>query len=319
MVYLLLIIPIVLILILALRKNPNLSLAELLDKKLREELAITIFRNDWERRQIIGFELLWIETVREVSIDLYKGIKDKKTIISSLTAEDIKLPDKWELNSLFILPTCQKIIDACRKVFANNEYKGAYKPESILPFPKKIIRKAILYMLDYKDNKEAFYSIELDEATKNNLEEIKAYLEVWYLPVNQLPKDVLNNMWQGLYHSDMQTKMYPPNNCSGLLNLKDVDLHLIDWYDIKDWLEEAERYTKENCFDFAFICYEKAKEMEANNEEIVTGLRLAYYLNAKYCEKRNDNVSMLYYLKESAELGYQPAISMLKDIVDIPS
>jgi hypothetical protein len=104
-------------------------------KKLEEDLLQANFAGDWKKRQEINLHLLWLQTLSETKAkDIFgnKKEEDLKQQLSKLTFDDIKFPVPWKLNDLYCLPLAQKIIAGYGKLLEENDYKGMYKPDSIL-------------------------------------------------------------------------------------------------------------------------------------------------------------------------------------------
>lgn len=248
---------------------------------LKDQFNKTTLSDDWEKRQEINLEILWLETIKSVkSEDLFKRNDnyEVKLILKRLSKDEIELPDKWILDDLYYFPFTQSIISGYGKVLAESEYE-LYKPEKILPFPKSIIIKAIHYTLDYLNYDNSLYYIPNKRNVADHLESVKFILINNFVDTTNinLPKKGIENMKIGsrLLHEKQSNKE------------KD-NLNLINWRSEYDWINAANKYNDRNEFDLALKCIERAKNINSNIDNIKQVEELLYQNISEHYKNEND-------------------------------
>ena len=257
------------------RKESN-SPYYMIRKKLKEDFELSSFSSDWKRKQELNLQLLWLDTVKEIeTMDYFGNNKEvsENSILSKLNEEQLKFPTKWKLDDLYHFPFVQGIISGYGKTLAENDYKGIYKPNNILPYPKGIIKKAYYYIFDYLNYDKPFYKLEEKKKYAENLNGIKVILDFNFVDTggDDLPKEPLENLTVG----EKYYKKQPISN--------EVDeLLMIDWLDSNGWILKGARYTESNQFDFAILCYMRSLDIEPENTKTLHCLGLSYHHKKEY-------------------------------------
>lgn len=279
-------------------------------KKLNEDLLQANFSNDWKRTQEINLQLLWLESLVQVERlnNVGRAVEfNEKLYINNLTIHEIQLPQKWTLNDLSCFPFSQQIINSYRKVLATNEYKGVFKPESILPVPKKYIKKAILFSFDYFNLKDPLYEIPNKDEQADNLNTINFWLGNFIDNGDiDLPKSGIEN-----YHVGNALK----EEVTTQTELE--EFNLIDWRNDNDWMIRGAHYADEKRYDYAFACYEKARKINPKNENLKSIPALTYL---KKGEEHYDNgeIELAFEnIKKAAELNNEEAIKWLEEHLEV--
>jgi hypothetical protein len=194
-----------------------------ISKKLKEDLLQANFTSDWRNRQEINLRLLWLDTIKEMESKDFLG-KKKEEDISSLTAKlsetDLTFPIKWKLSDDRIPKFAERIIQDFGRVIADSKYKGMYKPDNILPYPKTFIKKSIMYTLDYSEYDKAVYKAENKDSMTENLKALYSALNRFFVDTGNedLPIETIDNMDKGKLFYERQEPT------------KDED-RLFDWRD----------------------------------------------------------------------------------------
>lgn len=304
-------------------KKENNSPYYKIRKKLEDDLKLSDFSGDWKRKQEINLQLLWLDTIKEIETRDIFGIKkqeSERSILSDLNDSDFKFPTKWKLDGLDHFPFVQGIISGYGKTLAENDYKGMYKPNSILPYPKEIIRKAYYYMFDYLNYDKPLYEIKEKKKYADNLNAINVYLDLSFVETgnSDLPKEGIDNYRVGKEMHDRQ----PQHN-------EIVDLSLIDWLDSKGWLIRGAREADSNHLDYAIPCYLRSLELDRNNPQTLHCLGLAYHHKKDYTKAIEYFNETLIYLPNDVETLYclantflhterfEEAISNYKKVIEL--
>ena len=281
-------------------------------KKLEDDLAQAKFSGNWRKEQEINLQLLWLKIIKIIeSNDIYGGKKQENELLSSLaelSEDEIKFPNRWILDDAYHFPFSQEIIAGYGKTLAENDYKGLYKPESILPFPKDIIKKAILFTFDYLNYDKPLYEIQDKKKVADNLNFTKLILLENFVDTSKidLPKDVIENL-----HIGRKLREKQPYK-------EEDDLRLIDWRSDMDWLVEAVKYgdnikSKYGLLDYAPVCIEMAKGINPNNKDISAVEGILYFYMAKYYEENGEEKYADNYMKKAADLDNKEALEWLRN------
>jgi len=277
-------------------------------KRLDDELMQASFAGDWKRRQELNLKLIWLDTVRDLNMrDIFGRQKEKSSeaeVLAKLTMNDIKFPVKWNLDDEFSYPFSQEIIQAYGKVLAENKYKGMYKPDNILPVPKETIRKAIRFTLDYFNLKNPRYKVPDKDKRAENLNVLNLLLQTSFIDTGaeDLPKETAENCNVGDQFKRKQLKYDEVE-----------ELKLIDWGDENYWLKKGTGYSGKGYYKDAFVCYEKLKEINPDNEDLIPVMGINYILMAKEQLKNGKIEIGKEYMRKSATYGIDEAIKWLAD------
>jgi tetratricopeptide (TPR) repeat protein len=292
-------------------------------KKLLEDQELCGFSGDWERKQEINLQILWLEAIREIEMrDIFGDKKEESesSVLSKLSDVDIKFPLCWNLDSLYHLPFAQNIVSGYGKILAENDYKGMYKPNNILPYPKKIIKKAIYFIFDYLNSEKPLYDIKDKKEYAENLNAIKTFLSISFIETgnNDLPKSGIENFEIGKVFFDKQ----PIEN-------EVDDLMSIDWLDSKGWLLRGAREANINNWDFAIPCYIRSLELDPHYSQAHHCIGLAYHHKKQYTKSiehykkalinNQKNKDLLYNIGNSYlfDEKYDEAISYYLKVIDL--
>jgi tetratricopeptide (TPR) repeat protein len=276
-------------------------------KKLDKDLLQANFSGEWKRRQEINLQLLWLKTINEVeSRDIFSGKKSESEtkILSMLSFDDIKFPLKWKLQDFYCYPFSQEIISAYGKVLAENEYKGIFKPDSILPVPKSYIKKAILFTFDYFNLKEPMHEVSDKDKYVDNLNSVNVFLDLYFINTgdDDLPKSGIENSKAG----HLIKKKQPQHN--GL-----EDLNLVDWRTEIDWMALGINYADKEQYDYAFTCYEQVKKLNPENKDLKPILSLTYLHKGEKHYENGENELAVENIKKAIELKNEEAVKWLEE------
>jgi tetratricopeptide (TPR) repeat protein len=277
-----------------------------LKNKLEEELLQATFLGDWKRRQEITLYLIWLDTIKKVESNNASNRisnKNKESIFTQLSPDNIKLPNKWDLYDFYCYPFSQEIISAYGKVLAENDYKGIYKPDSILPVPKHYIKKAILFTFDYLNLKESIYEVTEKNKRADNLNTVNTFLEVSFIDTGNcdLPKSSIENFNVG----DVIKEKLPKRN-------ELDDLNLIDWRSETDWIVQGVHYAEKKQYHYAFACYENARKISPESNQLNEILSLTYLTKGEEHHDKGESELALENIKKAAELKNNEAIKWLE-------
>ena len=158
---------------------------DIIRERLLEDSKLAEFSGDWEKRQEISTQLLWMEFIKNKDSIIHRELKVPKIYPESSesylnqTASEIKFPSKFDLEEILHYKFTERIIQEYGSVLANSgEYqKCAFKPESILPFPKEYITLAFQFnYLILKTEKPLFVISENREEIVKKLRAAEVYL-----------------------------------------------------------------------------------------------------------------------------------------------
>lgn len=275
-------------------------------KKLEDDLMQANFSGDWRKRQEISLQLLWLKTLYEVeSNNMFRNKKgsSETTLLAKLSYEDIRFPTKWKLDDFYCYPFSQEIIVAYGKILAENDYKGMFKPDSILPVPKTFIRKAILFTFDYFNLKEPMYEVTDKDKRADNLNGVNVLLDKSFINTENedLPKSGVENYKVGNEFKERQKKYSEIE-----------DLKLIDWRTDTNWIVRGAQYADKEQYDFSFACYDLAKKINPDNTELEIIIGTTYLIMGERYFDKGEKTLAIDYIKKSAELQNEEAIEWLK-------
>lgn len=276
-------------------------------KKLEEDLMQANFSGDWKRRQEINLYLLWLKTLKEVkSRDILGHKKDENEtdLLETISFDDIKFPLKWRLNDFYCYPFSQEIISAYGKVLAENDFKGMFKPDSILPVPKSYIRKAISFTFDYFNIKTPIYVVPDKDKRADNLNGVKVYLDLSFIDTGNidLPKSATENYRVG----NAIKENLPEHN-------ELEDLNLIDWRTETDWIVRGVRYADNGQYEYAFACYEQVKKLNPESKDLKPIVSLTYLYKGEFHYENGENELAYENIRKAAELKNEEAIKWLQE------
>ena len=278
-------------------------------KRLEEELNIAVKTDDWQKRQEVNLELIWLKTIKDIeSRDMFSNKLDDSKVqltLSQLSENEIKFPDKWKLDDLYHFPFVGNIIAGMGNLMQNSEYE-LYKPISVLPFPKNIIKKAIYFTFDYFNYDKPLYEIPEEEKKKKaeSLNDVKYFLIEFIVNTHEtnLPKKGLENFSAGSKISE--TQKYKEED----------DLQLIDWRSEIDWIKWTVQYTDKDNFDFALKCIEVAKVVNPNSANLKEVEGMLYLHMSEYYEEKDNKDLTKKYIKMAVESGNEEAIAIYNKI-----
>lgn len=174
-------------------KTPLQQLIDFLNLRLKE----AAFNNDWEKRQEIALNLLWLDCIKneeailkEIFGQFYlKGLANN---ISNLNVEDFTFPEELDPNNLIHLKFSEKVIQNFGAVLENaGKWKNClYKPDSILPYPKYYIIFNIEFILSEG---------KISEKMKQHLKASLTFLDSYFIEINprELPTNQTDNIKVG--------------------------------------------------------------------------------------------------------------------------
>jgi tetratricopeptide (TPR) repeat protein len=246
----------------------------IIQKKLSEDLMQVNFSGDWKNRQEINLQLLWLKTIKDISMRGFFGQKKEGSeleILSKLSESEIRFPIKWNLNPMdkYSYPFSQEIIRSyASTLIEKNKLDVFYHPDKNLPVPKDIIRKAILFTFDYLNLERTLYVIPDKDKFANNLDGIKLDLFLTFINTGDedLPTDPDKNIDVGAVLNERQREEYD--------ELK--ELNLIDWGDEDYWIKKGKRYMNRGLYNHAFFCFDKVKEINPDNSNLKILLGVTY-------------------------------------------
>ncbi len=274
-------------------------------KRLELELDNAIKTDDWQKRQEVNLELVWLKTIRDIeSRDMFSNKLDDSKVrltLSQLSENKIKLPEKWKLDDLYHFPFAGNIIAGYGDVLAKSEY-GFYKPNSVLPYPKDVIKKAIYFIFDYFNYDKPLYEIPDEEKKKQaeNLNDVKYFLIECFVDTADtcLPNERIENFRVGKKLRDSQKYK------------EEDDLQLIDWRNEVDWIKWTVQYADNYNFDFALKCIEVAKLGNPNSDDLKEVERMLYLHMSEYYEEKDNKDLKKKYLKMAVDSGNEEAIAI---------
>ena len=286
------------------KKNRN-SPYHKIQRKLEDDLLQAKFSGDWRKTQAINLQLIWLKTIQEVESRDALGNKndiDKTSLLAKLTEDEIKFPTKWKLDDFYHFPFSQEILAGYGKLLSENDYK-VYKPESILPFPKEVIKKAILYTFDYLNYDKPLYEIPDKQKVADNLNSVKYILLENFVDTDkkELPKDGIENFRVG-----KQLREEQPIH-------EEMDLHLINWRDYMDWVRHGVNHADKEQYTEAFICFDKARELnpESKDLDVIVGIA-NWTIGERYIDKGDREIG-LDYIKKAAALKNEDATKWIQE------
>lgn len=274
-------------------------------RKLENDLLIAESSGSWKERQRINLNLCWLNTIKKVESNEFSqtGFTHQESLLINITFTDIKFPSKWELNDLYCYPFCAEIISTYGKILAENDYKGIFKPDSILPFPKNYIIKAILFSFDYFNLKTPLYNIPDKDKLIDGLHTANYALYNFFIDTGtiELPKSAFENYNIG---NSIKQDLAPHNEIE--------DLNLIDWRSETDWIVQGVHYLDKRQFEFAFACFEKIRKINPSSSQLDAVLSLAYFSRGEYQFENGDIELAFDDIKKAANLKNQDAIKWLE-------
>ncbi len=275
-------------------------------KKLDGDLLQANFAGDWKARQEINLKLLWLKTLNEVERRGVLGSKkdvNETILLATLSFDDIKFPLKWKLDDFYCYPFSQEIISAYGKVLAENDYKGMFKPDSILPVPKSYIRKAILFTFDYFNLKKPIYEVPDKDKRAENINGVNILLDMSFIDTgnDDLPKSETENYKIG---NTFKEKLPEHNELE--------DLNLADWRTETDWIVSGVHYADKEQYDYAFACYEQAKILNPDSKNLKPVVSLTYLHKGEQHYESGENELAFENIRKAAELKNEEAIKWLE-------
>lgn len=288
------------------RKSRSDSTYMKIKKKLDEDLLQANFSGDWKRRQEITLQLLWLKTIKEIETSAIFGrskSQSERSILSKLTLDDIKFPVKWKLDDFYCYPLSQKITSVYGKVLADNDYKGLFKPDSILPVPKKYIRKAILFTFDYINLKDPIYKVPNKDKLVHSLNNCNSVLYMFFIDTGNthLPKSGNENSKVG----NSITEKLPEHN-------ELEDLNLIDWRTETDWILRGVDYASNEQYSYAFACFEQVKKINPDNKDVDPVISFTYLYKGEQHYENGEHEIGLQNIRKAAELKNDEAVEWLE-------
>ncbi len=286
-------------------KKENNSPYLQIKKKLEDDLMQATLSSDWKKKQEVNLQLLWLKTIKEVeSLDIFgkKKKTEENSLLSTLTENEIKFPPKWQLDDFYYYPFSQEIIAGYGKILVENDYK-VYKPESILPYPKDIIKKAILFTFDYLNYNKALYEVPDKKKVADNLNAVRFILLENFVDASKkpLPKDSIEN-----YRIGKQLRDEQPFK-------EEEDLHLIDWRSYSAWMAIGAQYADAEKFELALICYDKSKQLNPDNRILRTIIGITYLTMGERHFDKGEKTLAFDYIRKSAELQNKDALKWLNE------
>ena len=185
--------------------RPKKSVFDLIFEKLNQDSLEAEFSGNWKLRQAIQVKILWLTFIKNQNavLGVYLPFIDKNNQIdvSSLSMDQIKFPEVLDDKEILDIKFAQKIYEEYGKILADSgEYQEClFKPASILPYPKHVIKEAIDFYIHCLVMDSPLFTLpsNKDELIEN-LEVINSALE-YFLEVNknELPTDKKENMIRG--------------------------------------------------------------------------------------------------------------------------
>ncbi len=166
---------------------------------LKGKAAHYKFKNDIEKLQDTNAQILWLKVIDEInSTDILGDKMDDNYYLDSLTEEDLQYPNRFDPHNFNHYPFALEIISGYKKVLMKNEY-AFYKPDNILPYPKRLIYKSILFIIDFLDHENSMYEAVQKNKQKEHLAFIKSALYLIFIhdPKGYLPKKGMKNFRVG--------------------------------------------------------------------------------------------------------------------------
>ena len=270
-------------------------------KKFEADLIQSNLSEDWKLKQEINLQLLWLEIIKEKAILDYNFLGRKEisedSILSKLTFDEIKYQSNWNLESIYHFPLCQMVITRYSEILKDSSV-GLYKSFSILPFSKDVIRKSILFILDYLDYENPLFNIPDKQNLYHRICSVNIFFQMYFVDTssNNLPKDTFNNIIIGGKLREEQPIK------------EDEDLYLIDWRNEENWVKRGVDYLENNKVECAIICLDKALELNPVSEQFNVFKKNLYQCLIKYYSKNGKKELELFYIGKLAELGYDPTL-----------
>lgn len=261
------------------KRKKTTSTFEEIKKRVELDLAQAKFSNNWKERQKLNLQLLWLNSVKDVNLKnvtnrVTKG-RSSNEILDAITEDELRFPMKWDLNSIYHYPFIHGIISKFGESLGDKGYKGLYKPNNALPFPKTEIIKAFHYAYDFLNMENPPYPIEDKEAFIDNMDIIKISLYMNYVETknSELPDEGVQNILIG-------QKLLKEAE-----SLNEVDeFNLLDWRSEELWLNSSIQYMNEDEYDVAEKCLNKAKNLNPISKNVKNHFGLFYLLKAEYYE-----------------------------------
>lgn len=275
-----------------------------LKKKLEDELLQASFAGNWKKKQEANLQLLWLKTILETEKKKLlnrPGTYHEDNLINSLTFEIIKFPKTWQINDITSYPFAHHILAEYRKILLNKEYKGIFKPESLLPLPKIYIKKAILFTFDYINLKDPVYSIPDKENLADNLNTISVLLDN-FIDTNgmALPNSGINNYKIGISIKEESKE-------------KEIsELNLIDWRTESNWIAHGVRYAENGLYEYAFACFDQVKKINPSNQEINNVISFTYFYKGEELYHKGEFEAGLIDIKKAANMNNKDALKWLE-------
>ena len=278
-------------------KKSNDSLYRRIREKLESDLSQAKFSNNWKEKQKISLQIHWLDTIKEIESRDMLGQKKEESeseVLSDLTEEELRFPSKWELDNIYHFPFITGIVGKFGQTLANNKFKGVFKPNSILPFPKESIKKAIHYLFDYLNYDKPLYEIKDKAGYADNLNNLKISLYMYFVEgdESQLPSEGVNNVLIGKKLLANQTE---PSEIE--------ELDLIDWRSESQWIRASVHHTQKEDFDFAEKCLNKALEINPLSQKARDHFGLNYICKAEHFEENGDEIKAKEFRDLAKEYG----------------
>lgn len=282
--------------------SPYSKIKEILDDRLFE----ANFSGDWKRRQVINLQLIWLKTLNVIeSRDFYGNNKNRSKTLShkDLSLDDVKIPLSWKLDDFYCYQFALEIISDYGRVLADSEYKGNFKPNSILPVPKVYIRKAILYMNDYCDQTNPIYEVKDKNKLRYDLDIGQEFLEMFFVETENvdLPKSGVENFKVG---TELKEKEREYNELDNLT--------LVDWLSESDWMIRGIHYSDKGLYDYAFACFDKAKNINPSSVDLKTVISIVYFGKGEHHYNNGEIELAFESIKKAAELKNEEAVKWLE-------
>jgi hypothetical protein len=166
------------------------------ERKSNKNLITAKKEQDWQKIQEINLQILWLNNIRDLIIrDLtnFKKPEDQEinTALGKLLKDEIAFPAELNLTDEKHHLLALRVSSDFAKLLAENDLKGPYKPESILPYPKTAIMEMMHLLVESIKNKNFDLNINKkpvdvsDDEYLNRLEGCMAYLELFFIDINE--------------------------------------------------------------------------------------------------------------------------------------
>jgi hypothetical protein len=211
---------------------------------------------------------------------------------------------KWDINDSYTFLFSQEITAEFGKVLSENKYKGQFKPNNILPVPKKFIVKAISFTFDYFSSNQPSFDNSRKTKIADSLNTGKVLLYTSFVETGNvdLPIDIRENYIAGKTFLKKQ------------ISSREVDdIQFIDWRTDVEWLSKGVRYTEKGQYELAFACYKHVQKTnpEINDLKIILGVT-----HLTIAEEHIENGNMIQAIENmeiSAKLGNEEAITWIRE------